>query len=71
MAEGLSGRLRARAHVREVVGKGVCAGIVSSVCVLHLLPFCVGTGCWGVLGSLSSSVCGTVCWGFTFFFFCA
>ena len=45
MAEGLSRRLRARAHVREVAGEGVYAGIVCSVCVLHLLPFCVGTGC--------------------------
>ena len=31
-------------------GRGVCAGVLHVVCVLHRLPFCVGTGCWGVMG---------------------
>ena len=58
--KGLCGRLwargavrevaRKRGYVREVAGEGVCAGVVCVVCVLHLLPFCIGTGCWGVLG---------------------
>ena len=50
---------RERGCVREVAGKsacsggsgrGVCGGVLHVVCVLHRLPFRVGTGCWGVLG---------------------
>ena len=37
-----------------------CAGFFIFLCVRD-----------GVLGSLSSFVCETVCWGFTCFFFCA
>ena len=65
---------RKRGCMREVAGKsacsggsgrGVCAGVLHVVCVLHRLPFCIGMGCWGVL----------VCWGVLGFhvlvFFCA
>ena len=59
---------RERGCVREVAGKsacsegsgrGVCAGVLHVVCVLHRLPFCVGTGYWGVLGCWGV----LVCWG--------
>ena len=64
----MCGRLRARARVREVAGKGVCAGVV---CVVSSSYFLCRDRVLGVLGFFILFCVRDGVLGFLIFFFCA
>ena len=64
----MCGRLRAKAHVWEVVGEGVCAGVV---CVVSSSYFLCRDGVLGCAGVLHLFCLRDGVLGFFVFFFCA